>query len=350
MITLMSTKKCNSCHGENHALSVLCAYCGKLLSGQISGNVAEIRTSSLHQPLSRFEHLRGEYRNVKHSIRGLKSIKHSHGDLADLFEIAKESPFIVNNTHYGSLLDRTSLAIDGVTRYGRTVPNACACGIDIWLIPDNRRHEVTLSNFPEGTPEGTIHVPGPCIIMNEYLISIAKIASVFLCSSIPASNVSKERLCDLGKSVMSARSIKQLTIYLQRAALLCNDVHVCESASRVSHGVLTNVLAHEMGHICLGHVESLSTPHETSRNQEREADSFAQSLLLTMENRAYYFVGSLIWHLICVWEAHGVNHELTTHPDSRDRFHAAFVSNPTAASEAEALFGMSQDDWIGLLP
>jgi hypothetical protein len=320
-----------------------------LLSAQIPGNKVDNQTSVPLQSPSRFEQLRKDYSNVNRSIGDLKSIKHSHGETADLFQIAKESPFIVTNSHYGSLLYRTSLEIDDVTFYGRSVPNAFACNDDIWLIPDNPEPELTLPSFHEGTPAGTIHVHGPCIIMCEYLISIASIASVFLCSSIPASNVSKERLCDLGKCIMSPGSSEHLQIYLQRAALLCDD-DLYENALRVRHGVVTYVLAHEMGHICLGHVTSYYRPNEMSRNQEREADSFAQSLLLTMENRAYFFVGSLIFQLICVWNAHGVNHELTTHPDSKDRFHAAFVSNPTAASEAEALFGMSQDDWIALLP
>jgi hypothetical protein len=346
----MSTKNCSSCNGENHALSVLCAYCGKLLSGQISGSKADNRTSSLVHPSTNFEQLRKEFRNINRSIRGSKSIKHSHGYLADLFEIAKESPFIINNRSYLRSLNQTSLEIDDVTEAGCTQANAFASHFDCWMVPGQIEAVFELSDFPDGIPEGTIYVHGPCIVMNAYLICIAYIASVFLCSSIPASNVSKERLCDLGKLVMSTGSVDQLQIYMQRAALLCDDVQLRENASRVCHGVIIYVLAHEMGHICLGHVTSFNRPHEMSRNQEREADSFAQSLLLTMENRAYFFVGTIIFQLILVWRANGVDHELTTHPDSRDRFHAAFVSNPTAASEAEALFGMSQDDWIGLLP
>jgi hypothetical protein len=346
----MSTKKCNSCHGENHALSVLCAYCGKLLSGQISGNLADNRTSSLVQPSTSFEQLRKEFRNINRSIRGSKSIKHSHGYMADFFEIAKESPFINNNPSYWRSLNQTSLAIDDVTEFGCTQANAFASHFDHWMVPGQYDAVSEISDFPDGTPEGTIHVTGPCIVMNAYLVCIAEIASVFLCSSIPASNVSKERLYDLGKLVLSARSVDQFQIYMQRVALLCDDAQLCQNASRVCDGAIMSVIAHEMGHICLGHVTSFNKPNEIKRNQEREADSFAQSLLLTMENRAYFFVGSIIFQLIYVWNDHGRNHELTTHPDSRDRFHAAFVSNPTAASEAEALFGMSQDDWIGLLP
>jgi hypothetical protein len=84
---------------------------------------------------------------------------------------------------------------------------------------------------------------------------------------------------------------------------------------------------------------------------EREADSFAASLLYTLDDRAYHFVGQIMFDLMMTWQHHGYGTQTpTSHPTSRDRLLAAFTSNPTAASEAEALFGMKVDDWKALLP
>jgi hypothetical protein len=350
----MTTIRCNQCKHDNFALSVICAFCGKNLPDS-SAEVTERNKKPL--PLLPFNsnvHIRSVAKREKAKLLELPAIKCSTTELSVLFDYAKQGYLISGNPYYSSKMNATSLEVDNATWQGRFLINAFACEFDIVLAPGASEPAIPSSEVPAGLQQ----VTGPCIVINDFLLMSASVAAVFLCSAMPASNVSKERLYDLSKALEfdftahDRHSIERFNHCVHRAELLCTDRALVKSAIRVQNGMITHVIAHEMGHLCLGHTCSLvRVEDEVSRNMEREADSFAASILHTLDNRAYHFVGQILFDLMMTWQHHGIAPQTpTSHPCSRDRFHAAFVSNPTAASEAEALFGMSQDDWIALLP
>lgn len=113
------------------------------------------------------------------------------------------------------------------------------------------------------------------------------------------------------------------------------------------------ILAHEAGHICLGHTLGINLSYEVSRNQEREADSFAASALVSSPFRDYLFLGHVFATLLMVWANHaggGDQADPTTHPRGVERFQDAIRSHAQAAREAEAEFGLSQAELEKLLP
>ena len=111
------------------------------------------------------------------------------------------------------------------------------------------------------------------------------------------------------------------------------------------------VIAHEAGHIALGHTLGPTLSYDMSRNQEREADSFASSCLSTSPFRDKLFLGQVFATIILSWMGHaGASDEVTTHPSSHDRFLNALQSNKEAAEDAAAQYGLTAAELQGFLP
>jgi len=112
-------------------------------------------------------------------------------------------------------------------------------------------------------------------------------------------------------------------------------------ASAISAGMLLTVLAHEMGHVVLGHVmRGDEVSNEISQNMEREADSFASSVISASPFGEYMFTGMLFWHyaLMRLEELVGQSASgMGDHPGSRERYENLVQANPSKA----AVFGLS---------
>ncbi len=107
------------------------------------------------------------------------------------------------------------------------------------------------------------------------------------------------------------------------------------------------VVAHELGHVVLGHTLGKTLNLEISRNQEREADSFASSVASASPFSDYIVAGGLFWWVILTWvEAVAGSHEETTHPYSRDRLMDYLRAN---RSQAVAM-GLTRETIQAFLP
>jgi len=110
------------------------------------------------------------------------------------------------------------------------------------------------------------------------------------------------------------------------------------------------VIAHELGHVCYGHVFGpgyAGQPIEVCRNQERDADSFASNVISSSTSREHWFAGQFFALLtMAIFEAHGVVAEFATHPTARERLRNAVRSNP----EAAAALGIAEDMVDELVP
>ena len=112
------------------------------------------------------------------------------------------------------------------------------------------------------------------------------------------------------------------------------DEKIRQKAKSYSSGTIVSVLAHECGHHALGHL--LSFPEkanlEIDRNQEREADSFASSVISASPFGEYIFAGTLFWHYAVAMQSDGASDLERNHPLSRERFENFVRANAEKAA------------------
>lgn len=109
-------------------------------------------------------------------------------------------------------------------------------------------------------------------------------------------------------------------------------------ADSIASGMLLTVLAHESGHQALGHVFGNAVNLEISRNQEREADTFASSVISSSGFGEYMFDGMLFWQCALVSQQDGETGE-GTHPLAKERLANLIRQNP----EKAAAWGIAQN-------
>jgi len=118
----------------------------------------------------------------------------------------------------------------------------------------------------------------------------------------------------------------------------------------LANGMLALTLAHELAHLSFGHVQATGTAREITRNSEREADSFAASVLVSLPNPDRTLVGGVaFWSCLALAERHHRSSILDTHPRSLQRLASLIDSAPSAMQAAEAAHGLSRDGLLSLI-
>lgn len=112
------------------------------------------------------------------------------------------------------------------------------------------------------------------------------------------------------------------------------DDKILQRAVSFSSGTIVSVLAHECGHHALGHLLGFSEKRnlEIDRNQEREADSFASSVISASPFGEYIFAGTLFWHYAVAMQSDSDSDVKRSHPLSRERFENFVRANAEKAS------------------
>ena len=101
-----------------------------------------------------------------------------------------------------------------------------------------------------------------------------------------------------------------------------------------SSGTIISILAHECGHHALGHLLGFPRKENLSidRNQEREADSFASSVISASPFGEFIFAGTLFWHYAVAMQSEDGRSVAGDHPHSRERFENFVKSNREKAA------------------
>lgn len=119
--------------------------------------------------------------------------------------------------------------------------------------------------------------------------------------------------------------------------LVAADPTLGRKARSFAAGLLIGILAHEFGHLALGHCYGSRVNLEISRNQEREADSFASSVISSSPFGDYLVFGTILWEAVWVWVERATGQTATTHPLASERLADLIRANPSVAAE----FGLS---------
>lgn len=136
----------------------------------------------------------------------------------------------------------------------------------------------------------------------------------------------------------------------EHAIHACCEPGVLPLALDLANGMLALTLAHELAHLSFGHVQGTGTAREITRNSEREADSFAASVLVSLPNPDRTLVGGVaFWGCLALAERHHRSSILDTHPRSLQRLASLIDSAPSAMQAAEAAHGLSRDGLLSLI-
>ena len=112
------------------------------------------------------------------------------------------------------------------------------------------------------------------------------------------------------------------------------DVKIRQRALSYSSGTIAYVIAHECGHHALGHLLGFSEKQnlEIIRNQEREADSFASSVISASPFGEYMFAGTLFWAYALAKQSDGDSDSGRSHPLWKERFENFVRANAEKAA------------------
>lgn len=102
---------------------------------------------------------------------------------------------------------------------------------------------------------------------------------------------------------------------------------VYERAKSFMSGSVLSVISHEMGHIALMHTQRNEIDYTISRNDERQADLFAQSVISSLPYQESNIMASLFSEILFTWMSKEYGGPATTHPHSRERVYNTYNSH-----------------------
>jgi len=122
--------------------------------------------------------------------------------------------------------------------------------------------------------------------------------------------------------------------------------YLAKESKAFSVGLLLAVVAHELGHICLSHTLRDDVSNEISRNDERQADLFAQSVISDTPFAGYLILSSLFMEILFTWMGKNNDGPATTHPHSKERVYNTLNSHDEYLAE----LGITKDTIDRFLP
>jgi hypothetical protein len=192
----------------------------------------------------------------------------------------------------------------------------------------------------------------------EIKILRGAVAFARLCGAMRASSGSGKQAArgnawrDVGRLLLEQRgslppASAKAFVDRHAGATFWQDESLLRRAMSHCAGMLAGIIAHELGHLALGHTLGRAANLEVSRNQEREADSFASSVISTSAFSDPMVEGMILWELAWTWcDAAAGGRTATTHPLAQERLHDFIRANETIA----AGLGITLDTLEHLLP
>jgi hypothetical protein len=202
--------------------------------------------------------------------------------------------------------------------------------------------------FATDHPVDGIDADPPLIVILGGLVQAVRIAAIGLGNyRVRQTRESREKLVEIIRWIGSAiiqnqgefhpDNARQAMEDLGLEALMDENGEIVRKARSYSAAICMGVIAHELGHITLAHTLNTSAEinYEISRNQEREADSFASSIASSSPFSDYIVEGAIFWWALMTWAESvlpSIGYQETTHPNSRERLMDYLRSNKDQAA------------------
>lgn len=231
-------------------------------------------------------------------------------ELVQLFEFTRNSSHVRENMLYAQILDATQFV----------------------YAPEDDKLNAYATMVPGGAGEGM----RPIVLFKGGAARFGRVAALAVAAMRGGDREAGARFLAL------IRQYGLQTIDLDWALCMVNeggvapvllDDRALATAKSVSAGLFLGILAHEAGHLALGHLHGRGATenNDISRNQEREADSFASSIIAASPFGEYILSGMLLFLYASAQLEEGAR--ATTHPLSKERFDNFVKANPDLAAE-----------------
>jgi hypothetical protein len=145
------------------------------------------------------------------------------------------------------------------------------------------------------------------------------------------SNMLKKHINDLISLIKKNKFSFNHDAFIEYMLIIQNDIKasnidsVLRNSGSYAAGAILEVISHELGHICLEHLYDEHVSLEVSRNNERQADLFACSVIATTLYSEYMYLGSLMSNFVFAWLGDS-NALATSHPHGIERLENMFNS------------------------
>ena len=230
----------------------------------------------------------------------------SDAEMRHLWDIVRTSPHISANKLY----------------------SAVTANVEFMYLADNDTVNAAAALY---SPEelGTRKKPA-LFLLGGYVRISRVVALAAAANEADAMNV-QPRLVQMWGKLRQKFPESALNAFLDESGLssITNNPQVVMRAREISCGMILATLAHEAGHHSLGHLHGGvdTSTQEVSRNREREADSFAASVMSVSPFGKYMLYGDLLFYAIDAKVGGGGG----SHPYSKERFENLVRANPVLA-------------------
>jgi len=308
---------CETCGAKLVSLALFCEHCGSSVA--IGMHTREVNPPRAARAFPRsLVHGRG----VAASPEWVEFLEPTSEELTSSLGLVCSSRFIRNNEFYHNTVSRLSFSFDATA----DELNAYACA-----------------------DETIVYLRGLAVAqrVTAAVISVLdKNHSVTPLSSSAADSLLTGVFDRIGKkdSWNTSEGVEVLQSLFDSPAFAIGSVLPNLSVARsIATACECYVIAHEIGHLALGHVQAdVVWPEDVQRNQEREADSFASSTLSQAPFAEYLFIGHLATLFLFLQSQRRRGEDRnSSHPDPESRLKSACLNNPSLAAEAEKRFGIS---------
>ena len=233
-------------------------------------------------------------------------LKTSEGQMKQLYEFVKNSAYVQGNAHYREVAGKVSFRYDGT----RDEVNAYSRARKSWMRPEGQE-----------------------VLCLGGAARFARLISLGWAAELGGREGAAQGLLEAMTPGQFGALTEREAAALLRQARLEEELRngpVRARAESIASGMLSFVLAHELGHQALGHVFGEAGNNEVSRNQEREADSFASNVLATSAFGEYMFAGEMFWQYAQATQQAG-DAAPGTHPEARERMENLAREHPELA-------------------
>lgn len=183
------------------------------------------------------------------------------------------------------------------------------------------------------------------------LLSIYVGAPLLLDRGVARNSVAKHRIAECAEVLRSPDQLQGSTgrSLEARARRAAADAGVLPIARDIADGASLIVLAHELGHWAYGHIAGPKGSFEVSRNNERDADSFAASVVATLSSPDRALLGGVMfWCCLAKFDRQLTRGDGDEHPAPVARLDAMLAAMPSALAALLAGHGLGADDLRGL--